>query len=332
MNSLHRLEIAIVGLALITAVGTVGYVFVEGMDWLDAAYMTVITMSTVGYGEVQPLSVGGRLFTMALILFAVGFALYFLAVMSSTLVDGRLRALLRGTQMERQIKELRDHVIICGFGRFGRVIVEEMTQHHVSVLVIDLDANKALELERRGIPALIGSAVDDDVLDRAGLDHARAIVAATPSDADNTFITLSARERNPTLRIHARGESDTAIRRLALAGADQVVSAYQIGGQRVAASILRPSVVDFLEIAHPHRGDEVDLEEVRVDARSPLVGRSVASIEAAVSRLRVVALKRGSESIRLIPDAETEIASGDHLVVIGASESLADLAIQASAR
>jgi voltage-gated potassium channel len=331
MSTLRRLATAIVGLALITAIGTVGYVLVEGMDWLDAAYMTVITMSTVGYQEVQPLTVGGRLFTMALILFAVGFALYFLAVMSSTLLEGQLRALLRGTHMERQIKELRDHVVICGFGRFGRVIVDEMTQHQVPVLVIDPDPNKAMELERRGILALIGSAVDDDVLDRAGLDHARAIVAATPSDADNTFIALSVRERNPKLRIHARGESDTAIRRLALAGADQVVSAYQIGGQRVAASILRPSVVDFLEIARPHRGDAVDLEEVRVDARSPLVGRSVASIEAAVPRLRVVALKRGSESIQLIPDAETEIASGDHLVVIGASNSLADLATQASA-
>jgi voltage-gated potassium channel len=330
MSSLRRLAIAVGGLAAITATGTVGYALVEGMGWLDAAYMTVITMSTVGYDEVQPLSSGGRLFTIALILCSVGFALYFLAVMSETLVEGRLRDLLRGTHMERKIRDLRDHVIICGFGRFGRVIVEELIQHRVAVLVIDRDAAKAVELERRGIPVLIGSAVDDDVLDQAGLEHARAIVAATPSDADNAFIALSAREHSPTLRIHARGESDTAIRRLGLAGADQVVSAYQVGGQRVAASILRPSVVDFLEIARPHRGDAVDLEEVRVHPCSQLVGRSVASIESALSQVRVVALKRGSEQIRLIPDAETQIACGDHLVVIGASENLAELATQAS--
>jgi voltage-gated potassium channel len=330
MNSLRRLAIAVVGLSAITAIGTVGYTLVEGMDWLDAAYMTVITMSTVGYGEVQPLSTEGRLFTIVLILCSVGFALYFLTVMSETLIEGRLRELIRGTHMERKIHELRDHVIICGFGRFGRVIVDELIQHGVAVLVIDRDPGKAVELERRGIPMLIGSAVDDEVLDHAELKHARAIVAATPSDADNAFIALSAREYSQTLRIHARGESDSAIRRLALAGADQVVSAYQIGGQRVAASILRPSVVDFLEIAHPHRGDAIDLEEVQVHPRSQLVGRSVVSIESALSQLRVVALKRGSEQIQLIPEAETEIVGGDHLVVIGASGSLAELATQAS--
>ena len=328
MRASRRLIVAFAGLFGITAMGTLGYMAVEGMAALDALYMTVITMSTVGYGEVAPLTAFGKVFTIVLILTTVGMALYFLGVLSQTF-EVRLEDLLRGKSMENKIEELRNHVIVVGFGRFGRVVADELIEHEVPLVIIERDAEHQADLERLDQPFLVASALSDDVLERAGIERARSIVIGTGSDADNVFIALSARERRPDIRIHARGESDASIRRLKLAGADQVISAYQMGAQRVAASILRPSVVDFLEIARPRRGAAIDLEEVRVQGRSSLVGRTVAWIEAHTHRLRVVALKRGDEAIQLIPDEDTEIADGDHLVMIGETESLADLAQRA---
>jgi voltage-gated potassium channel len=331
MDPIRRLLIACFGLLALTSVGTVGYMWVEDLDWVDALYMTVITMSTVGYGEVAPLDRVGKLFTIGLIISTVGFAFYSLTLLSEFVIEGRLQKLLWGTSMETRIKQLRDHVILCGYGRFGRVVADELDRHGVPTVVIEQDSERCQELERSGVPHVLGSAVVDEVLQRAGVERARAIVAGTPSDADNVFIALSARERNPAIRIHARGESDAAVRRLRLAGADQVISAYQMGGQRVAASILRPAVVDFLEIARPRRGVAVDLEEVRVGNDSALVGRTISRLEADTPQVRVVALKRGDEAIQLIPPEDTEICRGDHLVVIGASESLESLAHLAGA-
>jgi len=171
-------------------------------------------------------------------------------------------------------------------------------------------------------------------LDDAGLTpgDVDAIVVGTASDSDNVFITLSAREKNPAIRIHARGESDGGLRRLRLAGADQALSAYHMGGLRIAASILRPSVVDFLEIAAPGRGEEVDLEEIRLSPGSPMVGAAIGMVEQRHDRLRIVALKRDGEPIRLVPPPGTEVRDGDHLVVIGARRSLEDLAQLAQGR
>jgi voltage-gated potassium channel len=187
-------------------------------------------------------------------------------------------------------------------------------------VVIDVDPAKGADLAKAEVPHVIGSAVSDDVLERAGIERARAIVIGTSTDSDNVFITLAAREHNPRIRIHARGESPPAQRRLRQAGADQVVSAYQMGGSRMAASILRPSVVDFLEISVPFRGEQVDLEEIALD------GREIKEIEGETHRLRIVALKRGEETTRLIPDPTTSVSGGDHLVVIGERPSLEKLA------
>jgi len=330
MRPVNRFLIALVGLLLITSVGTAGYVLVEGLSPLDAVYMTVITMSTVGYGEVKPLTGTGKVFTIGLIFTTVGFALFFIGTLSQ-IIERRIEDFLRGSGMESKISRLRDHVIVCGFGRFGRVVVDELVAQEVPIAIIEMDPARQSELDHSGQGYVLGSALSEDVLERAGIDRARAMVIATASDADNVFIALSVRERNPRIRIHARGESDAAIRRLRLAGADQVISAYHMGGQRVAASILRPSVVDFLEIARPRSGEAVDLEEVRVHAESTLVGRTVSWVESNTPRRRVVAFKRGDDPIQLIPDEATEIERGDHLVVIGESRSLAKLAQHATA-
>ena len=314
----------------IIALGTGGYVAIEEMSFLDALYMTVITLSTVGYGEVQPLTPGGRVFTVALILGAAGVALYLLAQMAQTLVETNIHELLTRRGMQKKIDQLRDHVIVCGYGRFGRIVADELRANDVPLVIVESNLSREPDLERYGAPYLIGSAARDEVLHDAGVERARAIMIGTGSDPDNVYITLSARQLNPKIRIHTRAESEEAIKRLELAGADQVVSPYHLGGQRMVSAILRPAVVDVLEIARPRVGGEIDLEEVRVEEGSPLTGQSVQEIERGAVRLRIVAVKHGGEEIQLAPEVDHDIRGGDHLVVIGERASLETLARRAS--
>jgi len=320
------MAIAIAGIAIITGLGTVGYLVIERMSFLDALYMTVITISTVGYQEVKPLDQQGRIFTIMLIVLGVGTAFYLFATMTEIIIEGQLRDYIGARGMMRKIHSLKNHVIVCGYGRFGRAVAEELTRHKVPMVIIDVNGDAAEELDRLEVPYLIGDAMHDAVLEDAGIRSARAIVAATASDADNVYITLAAREKNPAISIHARGEGEVGLRRLKLAGADQVISAYQYGGFRVASTIVHPSVVDFIELFSSGRGEEVDLEEVRISAKSKMVGKTVVEIEDAVGKLRIVALKRGDEPIRIIPRANTQVHAGDLIVAMGERAGLEMLA------
>lgn len=325
----QRLMLALGALLCILLAGTCGYVVIEHMPLLDALFMTVITLSTVGYGEVHPLSPAGRVFTIGLITVGVGATAYLLSQLAGLVIEGRLRDVFRRNPMDRTIETMQDHVIVCGYGRFGRVVVEQMRENRVPVVVIDADREKAADLERVGLPYIIGLASQDEVLERAGVRRARALVAATSSDPDNVFITLSAREKSPAIRIHARAESDGGLRHLKLAGANQALSAYQSGGHRVAAAILRPSVVDFLELSVPGRSEMVLLEEIRVAPGSEIVGRTVGALEAAIPRLRLVGLKRGEAALSVVPPADTPIDGGDLLVLVGDRAALDRLAREA---
>ncbi len=326
----RRLAIALATLAVVTSIGTLGFVAIEGLSVADALYLSVVSLTTVGYGDVVPETGAGRLFAVLLILSGVGSALYLFTVGAQLVLEGQLRDLYGRTAMQRQVDRHRDHVIVCGYGRFGRVVADELVRSATPLVVVDADPARDEELRMRGIPYIIGSAVSDDVLERAGVRRARAIVVATPSDPDNVFITLSAREKNPAIRIHARGETEEGLRRLQLAGADQAMSAYHSGGVRMAASILRPSVVDFLELSAPGRHDALALEEMKVVRPSRLEGRTLADVEAEWPRLRVVALTRGSEPTRIAPLPATMLEAGDLLVAIGERDALSRLA-QASA-
>jgi voltage-gated potassium channel len=326
MTPTRRFALAVFGIASLTVMGAIGYVLIEQMSVLDAFYMSVITISTVGFQEVKPLSPAGRLFTIGLIITGVGSAIYLFTVIGELVVEGRLREFLGKSAMNRKIHSLQDHVIVCGFGRFGRAVVEELTRNSVPMVVIEADPARQEDLNAGGALHVMGSALEDSVLDDAGVGAARAIVVATGSDSDNVYITLSAREKNPNILIYARGDSDAGLRRLKLAGADQVVAAYQWAGLRIAASILRPSVVDFLQLSVPGRESEVDLEEIRISRESPAAGKTVASVEQDNPRLRIVALKRNDRALEMIPAAETRIEPGDLLVAIGETDSLKRLA------
>ncbi len=322
MNPGRRFLVAIVGIAVLTVGGTAGYMAIEHMAPLDALYMTIITISTVGYGEVKPLSEGGRIFTMGLIVTGVGTAFYLFAAVTQFVVEGQLRQFVGRAAMKHRIDQLEGHVVICGFGRMGRVVAEEMARSGGAAVVIERDPAREMELAAGGLLYVLGSALEDRVLEEAGVRRARAIVVVTASDADNVYITLSARTMNPKIRIHARGESEAGLQHLRMAGADQAISAYQWGGIRLAASIVRPSVVDFLELSFPGRGAEIDLEEIRVAKGSTLVGQPISAVEQSATRLRIVALKRGGAPTALIPDPATRIDAGDFLVAIGDRDTL----------
>jgi len=318
----ERFAIAIGGIVAIVLFGAAGYRLIEGMALIDALYMSVITVSTVGFGEIRPLGPEGRLFTIALIIIGVGSVFYLLTATAELVLEGSLRDFFGKTAMHRKIHGQQNHVIVCGFGRLGKAVVEELKRHDTPLVVIESDPAKEAELAAMDVLYVIGSALEESVMEEAGVGSARAVVVATASDADNVYITLSVREKNPKAFIHARGDSEAGLRRLRLAGADQTLSAYQWGGMRIAASILRPSVVDFLELSVPGRESEVDLEEIKVERESPISGMTIAAIERENIRVRVVALKRPDQPISMIPDPNSRVEAGDFLVVIGESASL----------
>jgi voltage-gated potassium channel len=318
----RRFAYAIAGVTVIILLGAAGYIVIEGMTIIDALYMSVSTVSTVGFGEVKPLSPGGRLFTIGLIIVGVSSAGYLLATAAELVFEGSLREFFGRTAMYRKIHNLKDHVIVCGFGRLGHAVVQELMRNQVPVVVVELDPAKEAELAGLNVFYVIGSALHDSTIEDAGVRTARAVVVATASDADNVYITLSVREKNPKMLIHARGDSEEGLRRLRLAGADQVLSAYHWGGVRIAASILRPSVVDFLELSAPGSESEVDLEEIKITPDNQVIGITIGAIESRFGRLRVVAMRRNNQPISMIPDQSTKIESGDMLVVIGEAQSL----------
>jgi len=323
----RRIYFAVALVTVLIIAGTVGYIVIEKMSPLDALYMTVITITTVGYNEVKPLDNAGRFFTMGLIMTGVGTAFYLLSAITETVVGGQLRELLGRSAMNHKIHKLENHVILCGYGRFGRIVAEELHRNGMIPVVIECDPTKEADLVRANELYIIGSALDEKILGQAGIESAADIVVATASDPDNVYISLSARSRKPRIRIHARAESEIGLKHLNLAGVDRAISSYQWSALRIANAIARPSVVDFLGLILPGRGDEeISIEEVTVPAGSHLSGKSIAEVERENDRVRVVALKRDSEPITLIPTPQTILASGDLLIAIGARANLRNLA------
>lgn len=331
---LLRVALGVGALALLTLAGTAAYMALEPMGFRQALFMAVITLSTVGYAEVQPLSPAGQYFTIGFIVVGVGTTFYVVVALAEFLIAGQLADLLGRRSMDRTIQALRDHVIVCGYGRLGREVVVQLERAHVSVVIVDQNPGVAERLRAAGRACIAGSALEDEALRAAGIERARALVAATPSDADNVFIALSARELHPGIAIHARAETEAGTRRLHLAGAEQVIALHGLGGQRIAQAIVRPAVVDFIELATPGVGSPIDLEEVELSPESALVGRSLGELGDHGLRVSVVAIKRLGRPTRLNPGPGDGLEAGDHVVVVGDRDNLrrlAQLAVGASA-
>ena len=312
-----RFGLGALGLTLIA--GTIGYLLL-GLSPLNAVYQTVTTVSTVGYGEIEPLSTTGRVFTIVLILVGVGTALFTFTVLLETVVEGHVGDLLGRRRMEREIAGLHGHLIVCGWGRVGKAIGEYVSHAGQQVVVIDRDAERV-----EGMPHLsvVGDVTDDAVLRHAGIDRARVLVAAVDSDADNVYVTLSARTLRPDLLIVARSRSESADEKLRRAGANRVVNPQRIGGDRMAAFALQPHVVDFLDIVMHDRSLEFRLEEVAVPATSALAGTSLrdAQIRERTGAM-ILAMRQPDQQFVTNPPPETVVQPEHILIAIGTAAQL----------
>jgi voltage-gated potassium channel len=329
VDALRRARWGVAALAAVTAVGTLGYL-VLGFSPLNALYQTVTTISTVGFGEVEPMSSRERLFTMALILGGVGTAAYILSGLVEAVVDGDLMELVGRRRMERRIAGWSGHVMICGYGRVGRSIAAMVGTAGPEVVVVDRDADRLAGLP---VATLQGDATDEEVLRSAGIERARVLVAALTTDADNLFLTVTARAMRPDLFIVARVRQEASEGKLASAGADRVVNPQRIGGQRMAAFVLQPHVAEFLDVVMHDGSLEFRLEEVPVAPTSELGGRSLRDthIRDRTGAL-VLAVRDGTGAFTTNPAPETVIRPGHVLIAIGTAAQLAALGDAAAGR
>jgi len=317
----RQLRFGLAALVGVLVAGTAGYV-AFGFSLLDAVYQTVTTVSTVGFREVQPLSTGGRIFTIVLILVGVGTALYTFTLVLEAVVKGQIQELLGRKRMERQIARMADHVIVCGFGRVGRNLA-----HYVVVVENDPDRATAAEASAHVVR---GDATSDEVLKEAGIERARVLVTALTTDADNLFVTLTARSLRADLFIVARARVEGSEAKLGQAGADRVVNPQGIGGARMAAFVLQPHVAEFLDVVMHDGSLEFRLEEVRVPSGSPLAGRSLrdAQIRDSTGAL-ILALRDSGGEFTTNPLPETVLEAGQILIAIGTEAQLKALAAAA---
>jgi voltage-gated potassium channel len=301
--------------------GVIGYQVVEGWSFLDALYMTVTTLTTVGFREVQPLDASGRLFTVSLILAGVLSLFVSVGVVTEVVVSGHLARQLRRRRMDRRIGRLDQHTVICAYGRVGRAVAEELIRQNLPFVVIERQEILVTSLEERGIPHIVGDpAAAEEVLRQAGIDRARALVCAVDSDAANVFITLTARALNPDLRIVARASDASSVDILERAGADQVVSPYLLSARRMAYLAQHPAVVDFLDLMNVI--PDLRLEQIVVRPGSVLDGMAVRDALAEFRDANILAVRRASGEPIAFPDPDTKLTAGDSVVVLGSLRTL----------
>jgi voltage-gated potassium channel len=312
--------------------GTVGYYLLDDRyTLLDALYMTVITLTTVGYEEVHPLTLSGRIFTIVLLLVGVLTFFYAVTELVRIVISGEVQELLGRRRVERSLAALKNHMIICGYGRMGRHVCREFSQRGLPFVIIDRRAEVLRDFELPHGIALEGDATSDAVLRHAGVEHARALITVAASDADNLFITMSARLLNDKLFIVARAEGELAEEKLRRAGASRVVTPYAIGGAKVAMAVLRPAVVDFIELATGAEHLDLQIEETLIQPGSKLAGVTLHA-----SGLRqdlgviVVAIKKEDGRLVANPPHDAVMMPGDTLIALGARQSLDRVEILAS--
>ncbi len=326
----------IASLALILLVitfGTVGYYILEDWGLLDSLYMTVITITTIGFKEVHVMSDSGRVFTVLLIFFSVGVVFYALNNAAKLLIEGELKDLFGRRRVRKMIQKLRGHYIVCGHGRMGRIICRELDAMRAKFVVIEKtpDVSETGVSAETGYPVMQGDATKDETLHAAGIEHAKGLITVLPTDAENLYVVLSARGLKQNLNIVARAVEDGAESKLLRAGADRVVSPYHIGGLRIAHTVLKPAVVDFIEFSTKSDSIELQMEEIKVEENSAICGKTLS--ESGIGRelgIIIVAMKKIDGAMRVNPGHSASIDAGDTLVVMGEPEKLKTLEKRAS--
>jgi voltage-gated potassium channel len=323
LGSLGRLRTGFLLLALVLAVGTAGYRWLENFSVLEAFYAALLVVSTLGFNTVVPETTGGIILTIGLIFSGVGTLYYLLGSFAEILIETSLGT-QRERRMERQIAKLRKHYIVCGYGRVGRHAAQELSSQHQPFVIVDNDPDVVETARSQGCPAMLGDATEDRVLQQAGVERARGLLIATASDAANVFITLSARTFNQRLLIVARANDESTESKLLKAGADKVIAPEVVGGQRMAALVLRPETTDLVDTLTLSSNAQSWIDEALIDEQSELNGLTLgdSSIHSKTGA-RVIAIRRLDGTLITNPNGQEALRAGDVLISVGDRDQLA---------
>ena len=323
----RRLLRLLLAVTLIMAIATAGYMIIEGWSLIDAFYMTMITLTTVGFGEIEPLSELGRVFTIVIIFFGVGIIALSFSTVGEYMLMASMAGQMRQRRMRRMIEQMENHVIICGFGRVGQSAATVLRDSQAEVVVVDKEEDASARARSLDFVVIEGDATRDEILQEAAIERAGGLIVCTGDDSQNLFIVLSGRTLNPNLHIVARSVAAENERKMRRAGANRVVSPHHIGGRHMANIMIRPHVTDFFDVVTLDNGIQLWVEELTIGANSGLAGKTVG--EADVRRrtgVTLVALLRHASGTTTMPDAHTRLEPGDELIVLGTREQLAALA------
>ena len=326
MDPIRHLRFSLSILFAVIGFGTLGYTIIEGWSTFDALYMTVITLATVGFKEVHDLSDEGKAFTIVLIIFGAGIIAYAVGSLIQFMVEGQLRNILGRKKLEKQISRQQGHYIICGYGRIGALICREFQAKPLPFVVVEQNPLLCERLSNEGFLFVQGDATDDEALIAAGIRRAAGLITAVTSDTANVYITLTARGLNPELYILARAGEEGSEKKLKRAGATKVISPYTIGATRMAQAVLRPSVVDFIEIATAGQSMELQLEEIVVQPTSQLVETTL--VTSGIRRdlgVIIVGIKKQAGQMAFNPVPTTLIEAGDVLITLGQASAIQNL-------
>jgi len=319
----RRFALLAIAVGATLAIGTVGFTLIDGYPPFDAFYMTLTTMTTVGYGEIHPLSRAGRIFNSFLIFF--GFSILSIGVgfITQTVIELEFGEAIERRRNKRMIDHLQDHFIVCGFGRVGRGAAVELRHAGVPFVVVDILPERAEQAMRAGMLAVAADSTHDETLRQVGVERARGLVAALASDADNLFVLLSAKGLNPGLYVATRAAEEGAEEKMRRAGADAVFAPYVITGHRLAQSLLRPHVVQFLDFTTKDIGMDVSIEQVRVQNDSEVVSKTIKDLQLRRDfGVIVMAIRKKDGTMFFNPPAETAVHGGDYLIVMGRQDDL----------
>lgn len=326
MEHSKRLRNAALLLFVALGIGVAGYMLIEGWPFHDALYMTVMTLTTVGYREVHPLGLSGQYFTMFLLFFGVGGVFYVLIAAVEFMVEGHLSGILLKRRNLVMSRRLLGHYILCGYGRVGQEISRELTRAGETVLVIEEDVAIAKKCSADGLLCLVGDGTKDESLEEAGVHRAKGLFAALDSDTENVVVTLTAKTLNQNLFVVARAEDEESHRKLKRAGADRTISPYAIGGRRMATMMLRPNITDYLDLISRGARLKLSIEELAVPADSQLLNDGECTVQMLEkSGMSVLALYRGTDEPITNPPDQTIIHANDILLVMGDNDQLASL-------
>jgi len=327
MNPLtRRLLLIVIAIAGTLAVGTAGFTLIDNYPPFDAFYMSLTTMTTVGYGEIHPLSRAGRIFNAFLIFFGVTTIFIAIGAMTQTIIELEFGDAIGKRRNKRMIEKLKNHFIICGFGRVGRGAAAELQHAGAPFVIVDIDPDRVERAMMAGMLAVAADSTNDDVLRQVGIDRASGLVAALATDADNLFVLLSAKGLNPNLFVAARAAEEGAEEKMRRAGADSVFAPYAITGHRLAQSLLRPHVVQFLDFTTKDIGMDIAIEQVRVSDVSAMASRTIREMDLGRSiGVIVMAIRKHDGHMLFNPPADTAVFSGDFLIVMGKQENLRTL-------